>query len=268
MKVALLQTAPVHDPNSALAVLDTTASQAAAAGADLLVTPEMWLGGYNIGAARINALASRAPEHRQAVAEIAQRHTLAIIAGLTTAAAPRPHNSAIAVAADGAEVAHYGKTHLFGDIDRRQFSQGPTAPSVFTLNGWQLGLAICYDIEFAEHARGLALQGAELILTPTANMQEFPSVSKRIVPTRAEENGLYVAYCNYVGQEGDIRYGGCSCVCAPDGSHLAEASANSSEILYAQLKRDVLLETRRKQDYLKDCRQDLYPMHHPASATT
>jgi predicted amidohydrolase len=71
------------------------------------------------------------------------------------------------------------------------------------LEGWKLGLLICYDLEFPENARRLALAGAELILVPTANMVPFDFVADVTVRARAFENQCYVAYANYCGHEGD-----------------------------------------------------------------
>ena len=51
---------------------------------------------------------------------------------------------------------------------------------------------------------------------PTANMAPFEGVATRLVPARAEENAVFVAYANYVGAEGAFAYFGLSCVCGPD----------------------------------------------------
>ena len=56
------------------------------------------------------------------------------------------------------------------------------------LNGWRLGMLICYDVEFPENARQLALAGADLIAAPTANMIPYDVVATTIVPARAFEN--------------------------------------------------------------------------------
>ncbi|MFY8044397.1 MAG: nitrilase-related carbon-nitrogen hydrolase, partial [Rhodoferax sp.] len=76
---------------------------------------------------------------------------------------------------------------------------------------------ICYDVEFPEATRRLALAGADLIVVPTANMPEFDFVAQSLVPVRAYENQLYVAYANYIGAEGAVHYGGLSLLAAPDG---------------------------------------------------
>ncbi|MDV7397713.1 nitrilase-related carbon-nitrogen hydrolase, partial [Arthrospira platensis SPKY1] len=90
----------------------------------------------------------------------------------------RPFNAVQMVDADGTPVARYAKTHLFGAMDRAQFSPGAEAPRVFSWRGWRVGLLICYDVEFPETVRVLGLQGADLVLVPTANMREFDEVPR------------------------------------------------------------------------------------------
>lgn len=260
MKIALMQAAPARDAAAALDALDRAGAKCASGGATLLITPEMWLGGYNIGPASIDALAAQSVAMLRAVSDIATRHQLVIVVGMALPETPRPANAAVVIDSNGNELARYQKTHLFGDLDRCQFSAGAERPRVFSVAGWRVGLAICYDIEFPEHARHLAAHGAEFIATPTANMQEFPSIAERIVPARAEENGVYIAYCNYVGAEGAIAYGGTSCVCDPDGNTQASGSATTAELLFAELHRDDLLRIRQQQDYLSDRRTDLYAL--------
>ncbi|WP_203228060.1 nitrilase-related carbon-nitrogen hydrolase [Roseovarius dicentrarchi] len=262
LKIAVWQTTPHHDPHQALAALKDAARRARANGADLIITPEMALGGYNIGPAQCRALAASADALVEGMKSIAIDHDIAIIAGLALPGPGAPYNAAIALDAAGAELGRYHKTHLYGDVDRSQFSPGAALPAVFTLNGWTVGLAICYDIEFPEVARALALQGADMILVPTANMSPFDSVATRLVPARAEENAVFVAYANYTGVEGAFDYGGLSCICGPDGNDLARAAQGAPdlepELIFADLSRGALAACRTRQTHLNDRRPALY----------
>ncbi len=258
LKIALWQTKPLHDARQALAALDQVAQRARAEGADLIVTPEMTLGGYNVGGDRCKALAASAGELTDALKTIAKTHEIALIVGLALPGPDGPYNGAIVLDAAGVERHRYHKTHLYGDVDRTQFAAGAALSGVFELNGWSIGLAICYDIEFPEVARALALQGADLMLVPTANMIPFDSVPTRLVPTRAEENAIYVAYANYIGTEGDFDYGGLSCICGPDGNDLARAARDAPDLLFATLDHAALRASRRLQNHLADRRPDLY----------
>lgn len=258
LKITLWQTPPLHDPDQALAALNQKARLARAQGAELLVTPEMTLGGYNVGPDRCKTLAASADALIGALKSIAKEHGVALVVGLALPGPDRPHNGVIAIDATGVERCRYHKTHLFGSVDQAQFTAGPALSGVFDLNGWSVGLAICYDIEFPEVARTLALQGADLILVPTANMKPFDSVATRLVPARAEENAVYLTYANYVGTEGDFDYGGLSCICAPDGSDLARASRDAPDLLFATLDRSALAACRKLQTHCADRRPELY----------
>ncbi|MDO9406699.1 MAG: carbon-nitrogen hydrolase family protein [Polaromonas sp.] len=242
----------------ALARLDATAAQARTQGAEVLVCPEMSLTGYQIGPQRAAELAEPADGPlSQAVAAIAQRHGIAIVYGYPEHnAAGQPYNTAQFIAADGQRTAHYRKTHLFGSIDRAQFSPGPQAPAVFEWNGWRLGLLICYDIEFPEPARTLALQGADAVLVPTANMIEFDEVQRVLLPARALENRLFVAYANACGTEERTTYGGLSLVCGPKGEVLEHAPRGAA-LVFATLSKDGLIEARAGAQWA-DRREDLY----------
>lgn len=260
MKIALWQTHPHHDENVALTELARTAQRAASLGAQLVVAPEMTLGGYNIGLQRCTDLAFKSDALIDAVKDIAQRHNIALVVGLASRGGKRPYNSVVAIDTSGREICRYNKTHLYGEVDRAQFSAGDALSKVFDLDGWRVGLAICYDIEFPEVARSLALKGADLIIAPTANMVPFDSIATRVVPTRAEENSIFVAYCNYIGTEGSFTYCGQSCVCGPDGAALARGSDAHAELLIAHLDRDALTRSRRMQTHLSDRRVDLYSL--------
>src|SRR5699024_2078804 len=134
-------------------------------------------------------------------------------------------------------LASYRKLHLFQSVDAEQFSRGEQRPPVVRWNGWDVGLAICYDIEFPETVRMLAEDGADLICTPTANMVGFEQVSQLIIPARAYESQLYIAYANYCGEDEAFSYAGISVVASPTGELCARASSDHEEIITAELHR-------------------------------
>lgn len=260
MRIALDQWRPVTaGPAEGMARLERAAARAADAGAHVLVLPEMALTGYNIGPAAVAAAAE--PEGGTldtALASTARKHAIAIVAGYPRRAPDGAiQNAARLVDRDGATLASYAKTHLYGRVDRAQFTAGPALAPVVSLRGWNVGLAICYDIEFPEVARCLRAQGAEAILVPTANMAPFQSVATRLVPARAEENTAYVAYANYCGAEAEFDYVGLSCVIGPDGTDIARAGTRE-EMILADLDRTVLDAARRLSNQHAERRPDLY----------
>lgn len=231
LNLALWQTPHFATPAEALARLDATAAQAQSQGADLLLCPEMCLTGYAMGPERVAALAEPADGPLStAVADIAQRHRIAIVCGYPERhpdLGQKPFNAVQLINSDGMRVANYRKTHLFGALDRDQFTAGKAAAQVFEWRGWHLGLLICYDVEFPETVRGLALQGVDLVLVPTANMLGFDEVPQLLVPARAYENSVIVAYANACGSEGSTHYGGLSTVAGASGRTLFQAGRDA-----------------------------------------
>ncbi|KIN73289.1 carbon-nitrogen hydrolase family protein [Sulfitobacter guttiformis] len=258
MKIALWQTTPDDDIGNSLKRLAAAVEAAVRAQADLLVSPEMFIGGYNIGETAVRKHSEVYEDVKRQLCDLAAHHKIALIIGLPAPHGTLPFNSCIAIDEMGIQQALYHKTHLYGDVDRKQFSPGAMLSPIFELGGWQIGLAICYDIEFPEVARDLALRGADLIITPTANMAPFDSVATRLVPARAEENAVYVAYCNYLGTEGAFHYNGLSCLCGPDGKDLVRAGVDDIGLFFGTLTRDALQTARGKQCHLRDRRPDLY----------
>jgi predicted amidohydrolase len=242
-----------------LARLDQAAADATVEGAELLVCPEMFLTGYNIGAAAVSRLAEpRDGRSANAVAEIARKRGIAILYGYPERSADGAiFNTVQLMDVDGGSLGHYRKTHLFGELDRSMFSPAAADSGVVELNGWRLAMLICYDVEFPENTRRLALAGADLIVVPTANMVPYDFVATTIVPARAFENQLYVAYANYCGSEAEISYCGLSCVASPDGKDAARAGRNEALII-GELDRARLSASRSINSYLADRRPELY----------
>ncbi|MCK0197723.1 carbon-nitrogen hydrolase family protein [Ancylobacter sp. 6x-1] len=259
LRLALLQTA--GDPgNSTAANLDrlaAAAAEAAARGAGLLVAPEMFLSGYAIGreAAARAAEPLDGPSARRA-AEIARRYGIALAYGYPERDPDGAiYNAALLIGADGQTLLNYRKTHLFGDLDRSMFAAGDTLGRVARVGGFTVGLLICYDVEYPEAVRTLALAGADLVVVPTANMKPYAHVSHLLVPARACENKVYVAYANRVGSEGALDYLGLSCVADPDGANILLAGEEDG-LFFADVQR-ARLDTALNA-YMTDRRPDLY----------
>ncbi|MGW0459257.1 carbon-nitrogen hydrolase family protein [Streptomyces tendae] len=258
MRTALLQSS--GRPGSTaenLKVLDEAAGRAAAAGAALLVTSELFLTGYAIGDG-IGVLAEPADgDAADAVAEISGRHGLAIAYGYPERAGESVYNSVQLISADGTRLAGYRKTHLFGCFERDHFTPGEQPVVQAELNGVTVGLMICYDVEFPENVRAHALAGTDLLLVPTAQMHPFQFVAESVVPVRAFENQMYVAYVNRVGHEGEFEFVGLSTLAGPDGIARARAG-HAEELVLADVDPAFLAASREANPYLRDRRPGLY----------
>jgi predicted amidohydrolase len=260
MRVAAWQCQPGPlDVAGNLRRLDEICATAAARQVEVLVTPEMFTSGYGLAPDQVAKLAeSPGGPTETAVAQIARRHRLAIVFGHPERAAVdgvgenRPYNAATLVGPDGAVRGRHRKVHLFGDVDRSLFAQNPARPAAFDFGGIQVGVLICYDVEFPEAVRRLALDGARTVLVPTANMAGFEVVQQVLVRARACENGCGLVYANYCGADGLFEYNGLSVICGPDGEVLAQAGPDGEELIVADLPGE------SAGTYLADRRADLY----------
>ena len=260
LTVAALQHTPIPDDlNATLKQLAEAASDASRQGAHILVVPEASITGYNIPRLSMQAIAqSDDGELAESVAKICIKHKIAIAYGFAERANNDFYNCVQVIDASGSRCAKYRKTHLWGDLDRTLFSAGTDLAPLFSLHGFQVGLLICYDIEFPECARRLAVEGADLLLVPTGLMLPWREVAEMVVPVRAYENQLYIAYTNYCGSEADLTYEGRSCIVDPDGKDIARADSTTPSLLIATLHKSAIESTRAALPYHRDRRPDLY----------
>lgn len=257
MKIALYQgPGLVNDPTGSFALLDTKAEQAAHAGANLLLLPEMFLSGYNIGPENAHKHAVTA-EGLAPAQKIAAAHNIALVFGYPELVGTDVANSAVLIGPDGKILANYRKSHLFGDLDRAMFKAVGTDFPIAELGGFKIGLLICYDIEFPEPARRLALAGADILLIPTAQMQPYEQVARHVLPARAYENQVYTAYANHSGEDDGLSYVGLSSICGPDGTVLAMAG-RSEEMLFADFNQEHQRDVRKADPFFTDRRPSLY----------
>jgi predicted amidohydrolase len=110
---------------------------------------------------------------------------------------------------------------------------------------------ICYDAEFPETVRHVASMGAELVAVPTALGAQWEWVSQRMIPTRAYENGVFLAYANSAGSEHGMTFLGQSFSATPDGEELARANAQA-QIIYGTLHLDKVSAAQARLPYLTD----------------
>ena len=222
----------------------------------MLICPEMFLTGYNIGKA-ISDLpepANRASARR--VTEIARELGIAVLCGYPERSGDEIYNATLFIGRDGQTLANYRKTHLFGPIEKGVFEPAQELMSV-DFNRLKVGLLICYDIGFPEAVRTYAVADINLVAVPTALMKPYESIARSLVPTRAFENQLFVAYANRCGQEGDIEYCGLSCVCGPDGADIARAGS-SEELIVAELNLSDRARAKTRFNYINELRPALY----------
>lgn len=231
--LALMQAnAVVLDEEANCAAVEEAAREAAAQGAQLLLTPELFPVGYAPRRLRSDLNPGTLPAIRQTLAGIARRHRIGLVHSLpSVTAAGEWQITATLISENGEELLSYAKVHLFGPDERQAFTAAGTAPAVVDFHGVRVSLVICYDIEFPESARAAAVRGADLLLVPTALGPGFDAVPQVLVRARALENQMTVAYANHSGAEDGIDFPGGSVIAAPDGSLLAAAGSGAALLL-------------------------------------
>jgi predicted amidohydrolase len=250
MKVVVAQSpAELDGPEARLAWL-SAALAGADWGADLLVLPELFLSGYNVGP-RLPAWGEAAdgPFARR-IAALAKAHGIAILYGYGEMADGVLYNAATCFGADGARLGGHRKLVMPPGMETAYFS-GAAGYQTFELGGFKVAILICYDAEFPENMRAVAQMGAELVLVPTALGQQWGVVAQKVIPSRAFENGVFVCYANHAGVENGLTYLGQSCVVSPWGKDLARAGA-VPEFLVAELQHGEVAAAQARLPYLVD----------------
>lgn len=192
---------------------------AAAGGALLVVFPEMYTAGYEAGG-RLRSVCEPADGPSfEAMARLAAENRINVIYGYPESRDGKIYNSANLIDNEGRLVGTYSKTRLF-EGEKKNFTPGSYYP-VFDTDIGRIGMLICYDIEFPEPARRLAVKGADLIVCIAANMAPFHELHARLSLVRAVENSVPVAYCNYTGRDDKFEYTGRSGLYEPNGELLS-----------------------------------------------
>ena len=238
MRVAIVQFAPVLgrlQPN--LDIVIAAAAEAAAAGARLLVAPEMCLTGWTL---RDDAVRHRLANEVEEIAlptlrGAAAAHGLAILVGgpILADAPPGPGfslaNAAVLLQGNGERI-DYLKMHLFGE-ERAWWSSG-SGTRVGLVDGARVGLTICYDAEFPEVPRMIRLAGAEILAIPATNMTPYEHDQDVMFATRAIENECPVLVAYRIGSEGQWSYFGRSVIVDQRGQIVAFAAKNRLPAIY------------------------------------
>ena len=222
------------DKAANLDTIERITGAARAAGARLVVFPELFLSGYNIGTEAHNLAEPVDGPSIDRARAIAKGADTAIAFGFPERDNGSLYNSAAFIDGAGEIRCVYRKVNLYDPLEGKAFVRGKGL-GVVELGPWKVGLVICYDIEFPEVARKLTQDGCNLIIVPTANMDPFTEVPTALVRARALENAICVAYANLSGVEGGLVYTGLSGIVGPDGCDLARAGRTSEALLIADV---------------------------------
>lgn len=186
------------------------------------------------------------------IREQAAHHGVNIVAPIYEEDGPgRYFDTAFLIDRQGQILGRYRKVHpaATNSLEKLYFRYGSDFP-VWDLEGWKVGIAICYDTFFPESVRALAAQGAELLIFPFAG--GMFSLWYELHQVRAFENLAYVAVCDKVGPEGEWTFGGKSLIIDPLGAILVGASEDQEEIIVSELDREQVYDARRRFPMYRD----------------
>ena len=253
MRVAAVQMdAAVSASDDRRAAILSALDEAVAAGAEVVVLPELAVTGYGAG----EPIAANAQAAEDALAEwqdAVERPGIALVLGLALRTRAGVSNAA-ALLAPGREPVLYAKRMLYGDYEKAMFAAGDAPSPIVEIGGLRCGLLVCFDVEFPELCRDLASRGAEAILAPTA-LPKSPGarfIAEHVVPVRAFENQVFVVYADHCGADTRFAYQGLSAIAAPDGSVLAHADETEPALLVADLDPDAYAASREQNPYLAE----------------
>jgi len=225
VRIACCQIAPdVESPTASAALARESIAAAVANDADIVVLPELCTSGYVFRSVD-EARAAATPADGDLLtgwAEEAARGDALVVGGFCELASDgRLFNSSALVDGNGV-LAVYRKMHLW-DEECYWFTPGESPAPVVPTRYGSVGLAVCYDLEFPELTRGLALQGAQLIALPTNwPRDDAPPDGRPVLHSLAAMtaywNKLFVAVCDRCGTERGLEFEGGSVIAGPDGA--------------------------------------------------
>ncbi len=244
--------------------------EAAANGASLIAFPEMYLTGYTASRRIFDLCEPATGPSFERMAAFAAENNIYVAYGYPECRSddspaakdderPAVYNSMNFISDKGELIGTYAKSHLFAG-ENIHFTPGQDF-NVYDTELGKIGLLICYDLEFPEPARRLAVRGAEVIIAISANMGMFYAPHDHFAKSRAMENCAFLVYSNYIGSDNRFTYVGKSGVYAPDGALQCSDPDDAEGLVYAEIDLDKARNIDEYIDYIKyisDDERELY----------
>lgn len=282
MKVALIQQKNTGNREDNIAKLTENISRSAAGGAELIVLQELHNGLYfcqtedTLVFDQAETIPGPSTEY---FGQLAAQHKVVLVLSLFEKRAPGLyHNTAVVIEQDGSIAGKYRKMHIPDDpayYEKFYFTPGDLGFHAIETSVGKLGVLVCWDQWYPEAARLMAMDGADLLIYPTAigwESSDSEAEKKRqqdawvtVQRGHAVANGLPVIACNRTGYEADpsgvtggIQFWGHSFVAGPQGELLALAPALDETILFADIDSDRSMQVRRWWPFFRDRRIDAF----------
>ena len=282
LKIGFLQQHNVSDASVNIQRLSEGIADLATRGAQLIILQELHNSLYFCQVEDVNNfdLAEPIPgPSTDLYGELARQFGVVIVTSLFEKRAPGLyHNTAVVIEKDGTIAGKYRKMHIPDDpayYEKFYFTPGDLGFHPIETSIGKLGVLVCWDQWYPEAARLMALQGAELLIYPTAigyESSDTPDEQERqreawttVMRGHAVANGLPVVAVNRVGLEPDpsgntqgIRFWGSSFVAGPQGELLYRASNSDEENVIVPVDLQHSEQVRRWWPFLRDRRIDEY----------
>lgn len=282
MKIGTIQQRNTADVNSNMQRLAKGIEELANNGAELIVLQELHNSLYFCQVESVSNfdLAETIPgPSTDFFGALARKHNVVIVTSLFEKRAPGLyHNTAVVIERDGSIAGKYRKMHIPDDpayYEKFYFTPGDIGFKPIDTSVGRLGVLVCWDQWYPEAARLMALQGAEILIYPTAIGYESSDTEQEQQRQReawttvqrghAVANGLPVVAVNRVGLEPDpsaqtngIQFWGSSFIAGPQGEFLYRASDSEEEIRITDVDIAHSEQVRRWWPFLRDRRIDKY----------
>jgi predicted amidohydrolase len=253
VRVAAVQAESVSgDVDANVATGSAWIALAAAEGARLVVLPELFVPGYDpdMLAARTDVDVDPGDDRLSPLAAAAAEAGVAALAGASVRWPDgRRTLSLLSFSPAGRVDVAYSKQHLW-EAEQKLFEPGASG-STLVLDSWPVGLGVCYDGCFAEHARAASDAGALAYVCPSAYLVGSEHRRDVYYAARALDNGIYTVMSGLVGRCGPLEFSGGTAVYDPQGRAIARIESGTGMAI-ADLDRAAVDEARRINPYDRD----------------
>ena len=282
LKIGIIQQHNTDDRDQNMQRLGNSIAELAQRGAQLVVLQELHNTQYFCQTENVKYfdLAEPVPGPSTSYySDLAKRHGIVLVASLFEKRAPGLyHNTAVVMDSDGTIAGTYRKMHIPDDpayYEKFYFTPGDLGFRPIQTSLGKLGVLVCWDQWYPEAARLMALQGADMLIYPTAigyESSDSPEEQERqreawttVQRGHAVANGLPVVSVNRVGYEpdpsgatGGIQFWGSSMVVGPQGELLYRAASDREDNAIVEVDLDHSEQVRRWWPFLRDRRIDEY----------
>jgi predicted amidohydrolase len=222
---------------------------------ELILLPELWLGGYDY--THLDAYIAQSRDYLSVIQNMSSSLHIAIAGTYPVKVNNQLYNKMVYFDPTG-DVYDYNKIHLFSLMkENKYFSPGDDFCS-FSKSWGKVGMAICYDLRFPEVFRKYALNGVTVIIISAEWPQKRSEHWRTLLKARAIENQVFIIGCNAVGKSGNEIMGGGSSIIDPWGNILAEAGSEKDELITATIDMKFVNNARDTIPVQKDRRPDIY----------